>query len=116
MTIEADGRLAVLAFDEDLLEALGASYDDTEGLINVPLSARTIEAVALLKGQRGTSDVRVSLRSKGAIDVRDVARRFGGGGHVNAAGCTVAGPMDAARAAIVEAVAAALGRPGRAGS
>jgi phosphoesterase RecJ-like protein len=109
MAIEADGRLAVLAFDEDLLEALGATHDDTEGLINVPLSARTIEAVALLKGQRGTTDVRVSLRSKGAVDVREVARRFGGGGHVNAAGCTLPGPMEAARAAIVRAVAGALG-------
>jgi len=113
MAIEADGRLAVLAYDDDLLEALGASPDDTEGLINVPLSARTIEAVALLRGQRGTSDVRVSLRSKGAIDVRQVAHRFGGGGHLNAAGCTLAGPLDAARAAIVEAVAAALDRADR---
>lgn len=108
MAIEADGRLAVLTYDDDLLEALGASPDDTEGLINVPLSARTIEAVALLRGQRGTSDVRVSLRSKGAIDVRQVAHRFGGGGHVNAAGCTLPGPLEAARTAIVEAVAAAL--------
>jgi phosphoesterase RecJ-like protein len=93
-----------------LLEALGATYDDTDGLINLPLSARTIEAVALFKGQKHSTDLRVSLRSKGALDVRAVAQRFGGGGHVNAAGCSVPGPRAEAESVIVAAVRDAIAR------
>jgi phosphoesterase RecJ-like protein len=108
MVLEAGGRLALLYFDDALLAALGATYDDTEGLINVPLSARTIEAVALFKGQSGSSDLRVSLRSKGEVDVRAVAQRFGGGGHLNAAACNVPGPRGAAETAVVAALTEVL--------
>ncbi len=108
MSLAVDDRVAVLYYDDQLLEALGASIDDTEGLINLPLSAKTIDAVLLLKGQRGSGDLRASLRSKRQVDVRAVASRFGGGGHVNAAGCTVAGPREAAEHALVAALREAL--------
>jgi phosphoesterase RecJ-like protein len=110
MRLEADGRMALLYFDDTLLSDLGASHDDTEGLINVPLTARTIEAVALLKGQNGSSQLRVSLRSKGTIDVRSVAQQFGGGGHFNAAGCSVPGPRAAAETTIIRALREVLDR------
>ena len=112
MVVAADGRLALLYFDDEILASLGATYDDTEGLINLPLTAAPIEAVALLKGQEGSDDLRVSLRSKGALDVRAVAQRFGGGGHVNAAGCSVPGPRDRAQQVVVEAVQAAMAARG----
>lgn len=108
MSLEVDGRLAVLYYDDGLLQSLGATTDDTEGLINVPLSARSIDAVLLLKGQQGSNDLRASLRSKRHVNVRAVAGRFGGGGHVNAAGCTIAGPRDAAEASLVAAMRDAL--------
>jgi phosphoesterase RecJ-like protein len=108
MQLRAGGRLAVLYFDDGMLDELGATHDDTEGLINVPLAAGSIHAVALLKGQRGTDRVRVSFRSKDAIDVRAVAQRFGGGGHFNAAGCTLAGPRDEVERTVVGALTEAL--------
>jgi bifunctional oligoribonuclease and PAP phosphatase NrnA len=87
MRIEAGGRLAVLALDESLLQETGASLDDTDGVINLPLSVKNIVAVAMFKD--ATNDgLRVSLRSKGPVDVRMVAQRYGGGGHTNAAGFT----------------------------
>ncbi|MGE0705564.1 MAG: bifunctional oligoribonuclease/PAP phosphatase NrnA [Vicinamibacterales bacterium] len=104
MRLEADGRLALLYFDDDLLQAVDATHDDTEGLINVPLTASTISTVALFKGQNGTGQLRVSLRSKGDIDVRSVALQFGGGGHFNAAGCSVPGPRAQAEAAVLAAL------------
>jgi phosphoesterase RecJ-like protein len=113
MRLEENGRLAILYFDDSVLSALGASYDDTEGLINVPLTARTIHAVALFKGQDGSNQLRVSLRSKGTIDVRSVAQQFGGGGHRNAAGCSVAGPRAVAETTIIGALRDVLDRPGR---
>ena len=52
--------------------------------------------------------VRVSLRSKGDIDVRAVAQQFGGGGHMNASGFTTEGPIDAVRASLLPLLRDAL--------
>ena len=102
--IEAGGRVAVLRMSEALLEATGATMDDTEGLINMPLTAQHVQAVILFKTDDGG---RVSLRSKGTIDVRGVAVKYGGGGHKNAAGLTLEdATADAERALIREVVAA----------
>jgi phosphoesterase RecJ-like protein len=68
--------------------------------VNLPLGAREVVAVALLKRQNGDT-FRISLRSKGAVDVRAVAETWDGGGHQNAAGCTIIGPMTDVRDAIV---------------
>ena len=85
------GRAAFAAVTLDLLRQTGATHDDSEGLINIPLSVKEIQAVAFFKEIAGGS-FRVSLRSKGAVDVNRVANAFGGGGHKNAAGCTITGP------------------------
>lgn len=104
MQLEANGRVAVLRLSDALLDSTGASMDDTEGLINMPLTAEEVRAVVLFKTNDGG---RVSLRSKGAIDVRGVALEYGGGGHRNAAGLTLpeTGP-DAERRLIAKVVAA----------
>jgi phosphoesterase RecJ-like protein len=102
------GRLAVLEFDDALLASCGATIDDTEGLVNVPLGAREVEAVALLKRQADGS-LRVSLRSKEEVDVRGVAELWGGGGHKNAAGCTLTGDFESLKLALVAALARAIG-------
>ena len=81
----------------------------TEGLINLPLTAREIQAVDFFKtGADGI--VRVSMRSKYDVDVRAVANRYGGGGHKNAAGFTVDGPLEQVRPAILERVVTAIAR------
>jgi phosphoesterase RecJ-like protein len=107
MELHHGQRLAVLAFDDDLLAACGATVDDTDGLVNLPLGAQDILAVALFKKQQDGT-YRVSLRSKGDIDVRAVATRWDGGGHTNAAGLTVPGPFAAAKKAVVEAMSQQL--------
>jgi phosphoesterase RecJ-like protein len=126
MQLEAGGRVAVLRLDQALLDATGSSLQDTEGLINMPLAAREIEAVLMLKqdggavsageeasapGKGAEPATRVSLRSKGNVDVRGVAVKYGGGGHKNAAGLTLADTSAGAErtliAQVVEAVQAA---------
>jgi bifunctional oligoribonuclease and PAP phosphatase NrnA len=52
--------------------------------------------------------IRVSFRSKGRVDVSAVAARFGGGGHRNAAGCTVPGPLVDVKRRVLEALAAVM--------
>jgi phosphoesterase RecJ-like protein len=52
------------------------------------------------------------MRSKGEIDIGSVAKAFGGGGHRNAAGCTVIGPIDTLEKTFIEKIEAAIdGRP-----
>jgi phosphoesterase RecJ-like protein len=87
--------------NESMLRAAGSTVNDTEGLINLPLTAREIEAVAFFK-DLGDDQIRVSLRSKGSLNVRDIATSYGGGGHVNAAGFSVDRPYEGARDRIVE--------------
>lgn len=84
MQLDADGRIAILQVDDELMERTGCPPDDMEGLINIPLSVGSIEAVILVRTEPAL--IRVSLRSKGTIDVRAVAASFGGGGHRNASG------------------------------
>jgi phosphoesterase RecJ-like protein len=101
------GRLAVIRLDRAMVDWSGGQMDDTEGLVNLPLTVPEIRAVVFFK-EADQGAWRVSFRSKGAIDVGAVAGRFGGGGHRNAAGCTVSGPLDAARATIVPLVDKAI--------
>jgi phosphoesterase RecJ-like protein len=100
MELIDEGRLAVLYLDDTMLATCGCTHNDTEGVINLPLTAREIQAVVFFKVSSQGS-VRVSMRSKYDVDVRLVANAFGGGGHKNAAGFTVDGPLAAVKPAII---------------
>jgi phosphoesterase RecJ-like protein len=107
MELLDSGRLAVLYLDDAMLEACGCTNNDTEGLINLPLTAREIQAVVFFK-VAPDGVVRVSLRSKYDVDVRLVANAFGGGGHKNASGFTVTGPLAQVRPAILDRLVTAI--------
>ena len=111
MQLADEGRLAILYLDDAMLNACGCTNNDTEGLINLPLTAREIQAVVFFR-VGPTGEVRVSMRSKYDVDVRQVAAVFGGGGHKNAAGFTAPGSLDEVRpriiALLVEAIAHGL--------
>jgi phosphoesterase RecJ-like protein len=107
MQLVDEGRLAVLYMDDAMLAACGCTYNDTEGVINLPLTAREIQAVVFFKAS-SNGDVRVSMRSKYDVDVRMVANQFGGGGHKNAAGFTMVGSLDQVRPVILEKLVQAI--------
>jgi phosphoesterase RecJ-like protein len=92
MELDPSGRVATLMVDRRLAADCGGTSDDTEGLINQPLTVKEIQAVVFFK-EIGPDDWRVSLRSKGNIDIHAVARQFGGGGHKNASGCSATGRL-----------------------
>src|ERR1700730_17692859 len=73
------------------MERWGAKEEDCEGLVNYVLSIGEVEVAAFFRELPG-GRVRVSLRSKGKLDVARVAERFCGGGHEGASGCSLAGP------------------------
>lgn len=109
MELHADGHLAAMCLTQDLLDSADSTVNDTEGIINLPLTAREIQAVVFFKAlERDT--VRVSMRSKYDVDVRRVAARYGGGGHTNAAGFTVAGKVPEVRGPIIEQLTAEIER------
>jgi bifunctional oligoribonuclease and PAP phosphatase NrnA len=107
MELLDQGRLAVLYIDDAMLAACGCTHNDTEGIINLPLTAREIQAVVFFK-VTSKGEVRVSMRSKYDVDVRSVANRHGGGGHKNAAGFTVAGALGEVRPRIIEQLTHAI--------
>ena len=93
MQLDGRERIATLVVTRRMAADCGATYDDTEGLVNFPLSAKEVQAVVFFK-ENGVDDWRVSLRSKGGVNVNAVAREFGGGGHINASGCSVRGTFE----------------------
>jgi len=93
MVIVDEGRVALLSITRQTMTDLAGTNDDLEGLINFPLTVKDIEAVAFFK-EIGDGDWRVSLRSKGTVDIGAIARANGGGGHTNASGCSARGPLD----------------------
>ncbi|MEW6337688.1 MAG: bifunctional oligoribonuclease/PAP phosphatase NrnA [Acidobacteriota bacterium] len=103
----ADGRLATVSCDSAMLDAAGAFPEDTENLINIPRSIDGVQVAVMFKAFKPGA-VRVSLRSRDEIDVQAVAAAFGGGGHRNAAGCTVPGTLADARRAVIARVEALM--------
>jgi phosphoesterase RecJ-like protein len=103
-----EGRLASLAVGIEAFAAAGADSTDTEEIINVPRAISGVEAVVFCK-QWEPNMVKVSLRSRGDVDVRSVAAHFGGGGHTNAAGCAIPGDIETARADLEAKLAELLG-------
>ncbi|MCA1608126.1 MAG: bifunctional oligoribonuclease/PAP phosphatase NrnA [Acidobacteria bacterium] len=86
-TVKRDetGRIATMRQTLEMRETSAAVDGDNNGFVNIPLAAREILAVVYMR-EIGVDQFRVSLRSRGKINVAKVAERYGGGGHKNAAG------------------------------
>jgi phosphoesterase RecJ-like protein len=110
MQIDTTGRIAIVYVDHEMARTAGGTYEDTEGLVNLPLTVKEIEAVIFFKQERG-DEYRVSLRSKGNIDIGSIAKEFGGGGHKNAAGLTVSGPIEQLQKTLIEKIERAIDQP-----
>jgi len=94
-TMGRDRDIAWTVLDRGLLTRLGAADEDTGGIVNALLSLDGVRMAVLLREQ-SEGDVKVSLRSRGPVDVTRIAVPHGGGGHRNAAGIVLPGPIDAA--------------------
>lgn len=87
------GHVAWMRQTMEMQEQAHACDEDADGFVNYPLSVGEVEAVALFK-ECSPGVYRTSLRSKGDVNVARIAEQFGGGGHRNAAGCTLKGSWD----------------------
>ena len=88
-----DDQLAVALITQELINEFNLTSDATEGIVDFALTIDTVEVSACIfevkKGQ-----YKVSLRSKGKVDVNEVAGVFGGGGHILASGCMLFGEAE----------------------
>jgi phosphoesterase RecJ-like protein len=101
--LQREGPLAWIWVTQDQMERTGAREEDCEGLVNYALSIGDVE-VAVFFRELPDGRFRVSLRSKGKLDVSSIAEQFGGGGHSCASGCSVGGPLHAAVESILAKV------------
>ncbi len=99
-----DGKISIISIFKSDFEKFSASQDMTEGFIDYPLSIEGVEvAVSIMESNANT--YKVSFRSKGKINVNEVASSFGGGGHVLASGCVVCGFYEDVKEKIIRAIA-----------
>lgn len=104
ITLTPDGRVAYSWMTDADLAETGARAEDTENIVDVVRQVEGVDAVALFKEQ--TDCTKVSLRAKApGLDVGAVARAFGGGGHVAAAGATIDGRLDEALRLVLDRLA-----------
>ncbi|HSE15345.1 MAG TPA: DHH family phosphoesterase [Candidatus Deferrimicrobium sp.] len=102
-----DGRVACITTMREDLREFASGKDALEGFINYPRSIVGVEVAVSFREEEG-GVFRVSFRSKGRVDVSAVAARFGGGGHHNAAGCTVPGDLADVKKRVLGELAAVL--------
>jgi phosphoesterase RecJ-like protein len=88
-----DGRYAAQHISLQDFEQTGADHEDTENLINECHRIGTVKVSALFVELKD-GQIRCSLRSRGAVDVSQIAAKFGGGGHKMAAGTYLPGPLE----------------------
>ncbi|MBL4634410.1 MAG: DHH family phosphoesterase [Kofleriaceae bacterium] len=110
MEVAVSGKVAFITITPQLLKECGASWDDTDGLINYARSLRGVECGVLICPSK-YGGTRVSMRTRGEnFDAGKICYEFGGGGHKGAAGCTLPGSMEEARVTIEERLAAVLAK------
>jgi phosphoesterase RecJ-like protein len=99
--LQTEGDLAWTWVTSEDMDRIGAVAEDCEGVVNYLISIASVEAAVFLREVPDSSQFRLSIRSKGKIDVARIAEVFGGGGHRNASGCTLDGPLGAATESIL---------------
>lgn len=88
-----DDKVAIVEVTRDNLRSVGASMEDSEGIVSFIRDIDTVEVAIMLK-EFEEDEIKVSMRSKRYVDVSDVCSKFGGGGHQKASGCTIKSDLD----------------------
>lgn len=105
------GKTATASFSLSFIQSDEWKKVDTEGFVNYPLAINGVEVAALFKEVK-PGVTRASLRAKHDIDVNEIARVFGGGGHAKASGCTINSPLAEAEKTLLAEVGKRLGAAG----
>lgn len=109
LRIDATIGLSWISLPHEVVQSTGATTDDVDGLVEHPRSVAGTR-LALLFRDLGHGKVKVSFRSTGNVDAQELARQFGGGGHVKASGALLAGTLDEVEARVIAAARGYLAR------
>ena len=102
LQLSGDGRVAWIEVTIAAQQRVGIGLEATEGFINYVRAVGGVQIAAAFK-EVSPTEVKVSLRSRGLVDVARLAEAFGGGGHRNAAGCTLRAPLAEVKARVLAA-------------
>ena len=94
--LRTDGPLAWSWVTTHDMDRAGAGAEDCEGVVNYLISIAGVESAVFLRELPSVDQYRLSIRSKGKVNVAQIAENFGGGGHRSASGCTLDGPLTVA--------------------
>jgi phosphoesterase RecJ-like protein len=87
-----DESIGIMVLSEEMFEKAGAQQSDSERFVDYPRFVSGVELGVLIR-ETGENECKFSLRSNTSLDVARLASRFGGGGHVRAAGFRFQGPL-----------------------
>lgn len=103
-----DGKIAVLTVFRDFLNQTNTSEEDTEGFVNFARSIESVKVAIIMIQKEDLKTWRISLRGKGDVDVQEIAKYFGGGGHKDASGCRIMGEYEKVKESLVDKVSQKL--------
>jgi len=101
INIYHEGKTAVMVVTRKVLDHIGSSPDEMEGIIDFARDIEGVEVAVLLK-EVEENEFKIGFRSKEYMDVSEIAGSFGGGGHKKASGCTVKGRLEDVQEQILE--------------
>lgn len=103
MSLDIENQVGSLVVTKKALAEAGATYEHTEGFVDILRSVKGI-FISVLYTQMDDNLYKLSLRSKGKVDVEKIAKMFGGGGHINAAACRIKGDIETIKRDILRAI------------
>ncbi len=103
LSLDLKMKVGSLVVTHKMLQEAGASMEHTDGFVDIPRAVQGIE-ISILYSQLNGNGFKLSLRSKGQVNVEKVAKKFGGGGHINAAACRIEGDIESIKIKIMEAI------------
>jgi len=103
LQVGLEGKVAWFVITRDMCKDTGTTIDESEGFVDYVRALKGVE-VALCFVEISETRTKVSMRSKGRVDVNKIASSFGGGGHRSAAGCIVKAPLEEAKRVMLELI------------
>lgn len=102
-----DNRCAVIYLTNEMIARVGAKEGDIDGLASIPRQVEGVKVGVTLR-EKESGVFKISIRTNGDIDASKLCSKFGGGGHIAAAGCTIGGGLQQAKSQIVDAIGTVL--------
>ena len=103
-----DDKCAMVAVTLDTIKKAGLAQEEFEGIAGISVQTEGVQIGVVIK-EKDEGKFKISMRSASDIDVSAICQKFGGGGHVKAAGCTLEGPLDDVKLRLLSGIAPAMG-------